>query len=71
MAQEEGVVASIKGAAAFYLIPIAGLITVDPVCKMEVNPDEAAASFIYQEKPYYICHPACREAFEKDPESCL
>ena len=47
------------------------LRTIDPVCKMVVNPAEAPASFIYRDKNYYFCHPNCRESFVRDPESYL
>jgi len=43
--------------------------TIDPVCKMVVNPAEAPASFIYRNRNYSFCHPNCRECFVKDPES--
>ena len=47
------------------------LVAIDPVCKMAVTPVEAPASFSYQDKSYYFCHPNCRESFIKDPEKYL
>jgi sigma-E factor negative regulatory protein RseC len=46
-------------------------MAIDPVCKMVVDPAEAPASFMYQDKNYYFCHRNCRESFMKDPESYL
>jgi YHS domain-containing protein len=40
----------------------------DPVCGMEVNPDEAIENDEYQGKTYYFCSLACAEKFESDPE---
>ena len=47
------------------------LADIDPVCKMVVNPAQAPASFVYQDKTYYFCHPGCRESFAKDPKKYL
>jgi YHS domain-containing protein/positive regulator of sigma E activity len=44
---------------------------IDPVCKMRVNPTEAPAKLIYQDKNYYFCHPQCRESFVKNPEKYM
>jgi YHS domain-containing protein/positive regulator of sigma E activity len=41
--------------------------TVDPVCKMEVNPAMAAGRIAYQGKNFYFCHSNCMERFMKDP----
>jgi YHS domain-containing protein len=47
------------------------LIAVDPVCKMAVDPQEAPASFVYQDKTYYFCHPNCKASFEREPDKYL
>jgi positive regulator of sigma E activity/YHS domain-containing protein len=47
------------------------LIAIDPVCKMAVDPQEAPASFVYQNKTYYFCHPGCKESFERKPDKYL
>ena len=39
----------------------------DPVCGMEVNPDEAMENDEYQGTTYYFCSLACAEKFESDP----
>ena len=43
----------------------------DPVCKMEVDPEKAAAKAEYKGETYYFCAPGCKTAFEKDPERYL
>lgn len=44
---------------------------VDPVCKMTVDPDQAAATAEYQGQTYYFCAQGCKAAFEKDPDAYL
>ena len=43
----------------------------DPVCKMTVSEDKAAATSQYKEKTYYFCNKSCKERFDKDPEKYL
>lgn len=43
----------------------------DPVCKMNVNPTEAAARVEYRGKTYYFCSSACHKAFKTDPTKYL
>jgi Cu+-exporting ATPase len=38
---------------------------------MRVDPQTAAASFVYGEKTYYFCALSCREKFQADPERYL
>jgi len=40
----------------------------DPVCLMEINPDEAVESEDYQGHRYYFCNATCHTAFQLDPE---
>ncbi len=40
----------------------------DPVCKMDVDPDEAPAEFEWKDDVYFFCGPGCKKKFEKDPE---
>lgn len=47
------------------------LIAIDPVCKMAVDPQEAPATYVYQNKTYYFCHPGCKASFEQDPGKYL
>lgn len=44
---------------------------IDPVCGMEVDPAKAPAKTEYQGKTYYFCAPACRSAFEENPEKYI
>jgi YHS domain-containing protein len=39
----------------------------DPVCGMRIDDDDAAATAEYEEKTYYFCSRACRDAFVADP----
>ncbi len=43
----------------------------DPVCKMIVTPESAAASYEYAGTTYYFCMPGCRDRFAADPEKYL
>ena len=43
----------------------------DPVCKMEVDPDDPAATSEYQGRTYYFCNPGCKEKFDANPEKYL
>jgi len=44
---------------------------IDPVCKMRVLPETAAAQFTYKGITYYFCNPRCRDRFEASPDSFL
>ena len=46
-------------------------MAIDPVCKMQVDPNTAAAEAEYQGQTYYFCAPGCKVSFEKDPEKYL
>jgi YHS domain-containing protein len=46
-------------------------MALDPVCKMEVEPENAPAKAEYKGETYYFCAPGCKVAFEKDPERFL
>ncbi len=39
----------------------------DPVCKMIVDTETAAAQAEYRGQTYYFCAPGCKKAFERDP----
>ncbi|MBW2107764.1 MAG: heavy metal translocating P-type ATPase [Deltaproteobacteria bacterium] len=43
----------------------------DPVCGMEVDPGNAAATTRYQGKTYYFCAKGCKEKFEQAPQDYL
>jgi Cu+-exporting ATPase len=44
---------------------------IDPVCKMRVLPETAAARYDHQGKTYYFCAVRCMERFKADPGSFL
>jgi Cu+-exporting ATPase len=46
-------------------------VTIDPVCEMEVTPENAACSHEYKGKTYYFCAASCKHEFVQDPESFL
>lgn len=39
----------------------------DPVCGMEVDPENAAGSSTYQGVTYYFCSEDCKRQFDADP----
>jgi Cu+-exporting ATPase len=46
-------------------------MAIDPVCKMEVSPDTAAAVSEYKGKKYYFCAVGCKKSFDENPEKYL
>ena len=40
----------------------------DPVCGMEIDPNNAAATEEYQEKMYHFCPAACHDKFKAEPQ---
>lgn len=46
-------------------------MAVDPVCKMQVDEESAAAKSEYKGQTYYFCAPGCKRAFEENPEKYL
>jgi len=40
----------------------------DPVCGMEIDPKQAAASEKYHGKTYYFCSSDCHDNFKAEPE---
>jgi Cu+-exporting ATPase len=44
---------------------------IDPVCKMLVLPESAAAKYDYKGETYYFCMRSCRDKFAADPEKYL
>jgi Cu+-exporting ATPase len=43
----------------------------DPVCKMSVEENKAAATYEYKAKTYYFCAFGCKDAFSKEPEKFI
>lgn len=46
-------------------------MAIDPVCKMQVDEDSAAATSVYKGVTYYFCALGCKASFDKDPEKYL
>ena len=44
---------------------------IDPVCGMEVTPEDAAGSYTYQGQEFLFCNESCLERFQADPEAFL
>ena len=44
---------------------------VDPVCKMFVTPETAAAEYEYNGTSYYFCNPGCKAKFAAEPDKYL
>ena len=44
---------------------------VDPVCKMTIDSEKAAATSEYKGQTIYFCALGCKVAFDKDPEKYL
>lgn len=44
---------------------------IDPVCKMEVDVNKAAATSTYKGDKYYFCAVGCKKAFDADPDKYL
>jgi len=42
-------------------------MSIDPVCKMQVEEAKAAATTEYQGKTYYFCAVGCKNKFDQDP----
>jgi Cu+-exporting ATPase len=41
---------------------------VDPVCKMTIDSEKAAATSVYRGQTIYFCNPGCKAKFDKEPE---
>ncbi|MHB1198930.1 MAG: YHS domain-containing protein [Polaromonas sp.] len=42
-------------------------MTIDPVCKMKLEPDKAAAKAEHAGQMYYFCSESCHKSFVADP----
>jgi YHS domain-containing protein len=43
------------------------LMAIDPVCKMEINEEDAAAHTEYNGQDFYFCSRGCEEKFTHNP----
>jgi P-type Cu+ transporter len=41
--------------------------TIDPVCGMNVEPEEAAGESEFQGQTYYFCCEECKQLFDEEP----
>ncbi len=41
---------------------------VDPVCKMTIDSEKAAATSVYKGQTIYFCNPGCKAKFDREPE---
>jgi len=41
---------------------------VDPVCKMTIDSEKAAATSVYKGQTIYFCNPGCKTKFDQNPE---
>src|ERR1044072_5327927 len=64
VAAAESIIEGLPGKAEVHAV-------IDPVCRMEVEPETAAASYEYHGQTYYFCHPSCTEKFSANPEKYL
>ncbi len=46
-------------------------MAIDPVCKMDVDENNPAATSEYKGKKYYFCAAGCKKAFDQDPDKYL
>jgi len=46
-------------------------LATDPVCKMKVDEEKAAAKSVYKGITYYFCSAICNQNFDKEPEKYL
>ena len=46
-------------------------VAIDPICKMEVDPETAAGEWEYKGKKYYFCAVGCMKKFQEDPEKYI
>jgi YHS domain-containing protein len=42
-------------------------LAIDPVCKMQVDENKAAAKSEYNGKTYYFCAAVCKTKFDQNP----
>jgi Cu+-exporting ATPase len=43
----------------------------DPVCGMEIDPNDAAATVDHEGQTYYFCSQDCADSFQDDPDSYI
>jgi YHS domain-containing protein len=43
-------------------------MTIDPVCKMEIEESEAESTSQYAGQKFYFCSEECKDSFDSQPE---
>jgi YHS domain-containing protein len=43
----------------------------DPVCEMQVLPEQAPAKSVYHGQTYYFCSSLCKHMFDRQPEKYM
>ena len=51
--------------------PRCNMKVVDPVCKMEIDAERAAATSDYKGQKIYFCAPGCKAKFDANPEKYM
>ena len=46
-------------------------IVVDPVCKMQLRPEQIRGSLVIDGQSYYFCSVGCRAEFQRHPEDYI
>jgi YHS domain-containing protein len=46
-------------------------MSIDPVCKMQVDESKAAGTSQYQGKMYYFCAIGCKRKFDENPDKYI
>lgn len=46
-------------------------MAIDPICKMEVDEENAKFKSTYKGKTYYFCAPGCKKTFDENPEKYI
>jgi YHS domain-containing protein len=46
-------------------------MSIDPICKMQVDESKCKIISEYKGKKYYFCAPGCKRSFDQNPEKYL
>jgi P-type Cu+ transporter len=49
----------------------AAMTAIDPVCGMDVEEEDAAATTEYDDTTYFFCSLSCQQEFDENPEAFL
>ena len=65
--QEQGLTCGRVAGRPYDLIEEVAKMALDPVCRMEVDPDDPPAVLEHEGHKHYFCSEACKTAFVADP----